>query len=232
MHSAGSAGVDTARENGHTGGMNGRRRALRWLAVIFGNLGMLLCIGGVVGLYFVNDRTSAATEKARRAVDDLLAGVQEGVAAAGPEVAALRERMVVRAAEELLPELRADIDGVRRFLDNVARIGEAAVGIFEALDDRPLAETLSARIGELQDAVRELSEFRVRDSAQPLPRPVLARIETLLAEVHRDLTTLRLQVSLVHSDVDHTIGLVLLLAGQFLIWMGIGQWCLSRAGRG
>jgi len=192
-------------------------------------------MGGAVGMYFVNEKVQAVTERGRRAVDDLLAGAQVGVAAAGPQVAAVRERLVEHVTEEALGDLRADLRRVSTFLATVARTGEAAAGILDALEtgapDPPTADRLRKHAAELRDAGRSLAEFRIREEVGPRVRPLLERIEARLADLHRDLTTLRLEVSFIHGQVNQKIGTTLLLISWFFIWMGMGQWCLASTGR-
>ncbi|MEN8149510.1 MAG: hypothetical protein ABFS86_06785 [Planctomycetota bacterium] len=194
---------------------------MRFLLLILGILGLLLCLGSFVGTFWAKGKVGGGVDSGHEAVDGVLDSVQEAVGEALPRIKAARKHILVKTAEMTMPELAH----LRARLEGVARAGEAAAGVLEALghDGVKLAE-LRARTGELRAAARDLVD-------QPAKRaPALEVADTQLEAIHGSLSDLRLGAADLRNRIERLVGIATLVLAGFLAWMGIGQLCMIRIG--
>jgi len=203
------------------------RRAFTVVLLLLGSVGVVVCGGGICGSLWAGGEVRDATAGAHGAVDDLLAGVQDGIRRVGPEVAALRERLKEELSEEVAARLTETLHRVGDFLTTVANTAGAVAALVDTPGtDRPRIERLREMAERLRDA--DLSRLRVvaGTAAAEHVLPRVRRAEQLLGNLHRGLSELRLDVSGVRNRVDTWTGWsVFALAGLF-VWMALGQACL------
>ena len=194
-----------------------------FFALLLGLLGLLLCLGGLAGAFWVKGTVIEHVDAGHEAVDAVLDGLQEGVADAVPRIKSARQRLAVQTAEKVMPELAH----LRARLEGVARMGEAAAEVLEALDrDGVLLAEFRAHLRELEGAARDLID-------RPEKRePVLELAEKHLEAVHASLTDLRLEAADLRNRLTRLVWVATLAIGAFCFWMGLGQWCLLQCARG
>ena len=194
-----------------------------FFALLLGLLGLLLCLGGIAGAFFVKGTVLEHVDAGHEAVDAVLDGLQDGIADAIPRVKSARQRVAVQTAEKIMPEMAH----LRTRLEGVARMGEAAAEVLEALDrDGVLLAELRAHLRELEGAARDLID-------RPEKRePVLDLAEKHLEEVHASLSNLRLEAADLRNHLTRLVWLATLAISAFCLWMGLGQWCLTQCARG
>lgn len=236
------------------------RLARRLLAGLFGLLGAtgtVLCAAGVVGVWVLHADLRGRADRAFGRVEDRLAPTRaelgraadklrdigrevEAVEAREGEPAAKRKRVVPKGAAA---SASAQLGQVRQTLVTATEVGLVADGVLDLLAELPAAERVGLDTARLRDASGQLSDLiRTADRvAAALPRPADEPDDPGIADgVRRVASTLdgaAAHMGDAHARVvgwhRRTVRALLVAAGvvtALLVWVGLGQVCLTAAG--
>ena len=212
------------------------RKSLRTRAVVSGGVGILLCLGGIFGVYVVRGAARDAATDGVRAADSLVGALQEGVRSTRRLTRRLRADLETRIAEAAVPEIAAEIEGLRGFLRTIGASAASAAALVDALGPVLDSGDVSTRLAEVASEIGcvsvELAEIRLLGENREEARVSLVGVGTLLDDVESKLTATRAELARLEDRVHGVIGNASLASAALLLWMAVGQVCLFRAGKG
>lgn len=236
------------------------RPARRLLAALFGLLGAtgtILCAAGVVGVWVLHTDLRGRADRAFGLVEDRLAPTRAELGRAadklreiGREVEAVEKREEEPGAKRrrAIPKATAaaassQLGQVRQGLVTATEVGLVADGVLDLLAELPAAERVGIDTAKLRDASGQLSDLiRTADRvAAALPRtadepddPGIAdgvrRVAATLDEAAAHMGGAHARVVEWHQWTVRALLVVAAGVTALLVWIGLGQACLTTAG--
>lgn len=233
------------------------RRLFAALFGLLGATGTILCVAGVFGVWVLHSDLRSRADRVFGRVEDRLAPTRAELGRAadrlrevGREVEAVerreegsgakRKRAVPKAAAQ---SAAGQLGQVRQAVVTATEVGLVADGVLDLLAELPAAERVGIDTARLRDASGQLSDLiRTADRvAAALPRPAdepdapdiadgVRRVAAALDETAANIGDAHTRVTDWHTRTVRALLLVAIALTALLVWVGLGQACLTTAG--
>jgi hypothetical protein len=219
------------------------RRFLRWLLVIFGVLGLVHCVAGLIACWQLRAEALPRLDALFTRADELLTDV-------GGDVSRVRDS---------LRQVQTDLDATRRSpgrpamaavarrlgdtrpkLSRAVELGMVANGVLDSLSDLSLADRAGINTDRLRGTSEQLDQAvkLAADVGGAVPPEEASRIAdavgravAVLDEAAERVGALKDRIAIRRMEIPQQVTYAAIIATVALIWIAVGQVCMIVVGR-